>query len=99
MATCCNCGKAWTGVRRSHCPVCHESFNSDSVGDRHRVGDHNDGTRRCLTPTEMNAHGLYVNASGAWANQCDRGDLPRRWPTSLPGARPAPDAPQIAGAA
>ena len=32
------CGKTWTGLRRTHCPSCHETFNSDSAAEKHRVG-------------------------------------------------------------
>ncbi|MFI5687856.1 hypothetical protein [Streptomyces sp. NPDC051636] len=45
------CGKTWTGLRRAHCPACHETFNSDSAADKHRVGKFGDD-RRCLPPTE-----------------------------------------------
>lgn len=45
------CGKQWSGLRRGHCPACHETFNSGTAGDRHRVGT--PGTdRRCLPPVD-----------------------------------------------
>jgi hypothetical protein len=61
------CGKSWTGNRISHCPVCCETFTSEGAGDRHRVGDWNDGTRRCRTPEEMIEAGLALNERGQWA--------------------------------
>jgi hypothetical protein len=47
-----NCGKRWTGLSRSHCPACHETFNSESAADKHRKGSVVDGNRRCIPPTE-----------------------------------------------
>lgn len=46
------CGKSWTGLRRAHCPVCHETFNSDSAADKHRRGAFG-VDRRCLPPAEV----------------------------------------------
>lgn len=45
------CGKEWTGLRREHCPACHETFNSTSAGDLHRRGEHGPD-RRCLNPAD-----------------------------------------------
>lgn len=45
------CGKTWTGLRRAHCAVCCETFNSDSAADKHRVGKPG-VDRRCLPPAE-----------------------------------------------
>jgi hypothetical protein len=46
------CGKSWTGLRRSHCPVCHETFNSDSAADKHRTGKPGID-RRCVDPATV----------------------------------------------
>lgn len=43
------CGKTWTGLRRAHCPTCHQTFNSDSAADKHRVGKHGPD-RHCVDP-------------------------------------------------
>lgn len=46
------CGKTWTGLRRAHCPSCHETFNSDSAAEKHRVG--RPGVdRRCVDPATV----------------------------------------------
>lgn len=50
----------------SHCTVCHETFRSNYVGDRHRVGEFEPDTRRCLTPDEMRARGWVPDARGRW---------------------------------
>lgn len=45
------CGKTWTGLRRSHCPSCHETFNSETAAEAHRRGRF--GTdRRCIPPAD-----------------------------------------------
>lgn len=64
------CGKTWSGQRREHCPACCETFNSAAAGDMHRVGGHDDGTRRCLTADEMNAAGMFERA-GVWYSKAD----------------------------
>jgi hypothetical protein len=43
------CGKTWTGLRRAHCPACHETFNSDSAAEKHRKGKPGPD-RHCLPP-------------------------------------------------
>ena len=45
------CGKTWTGVTRSHCPACHETFNSEYAAEKHRAGKPGID-RRCLPPAE-----------------------------------------------
>ncbi|WP_407563353.1 hypothetical protein [Streptomyces sp. 184] len=47
------CGKTWTGNRRAHCPAegCHETFNSDSAAEKHRVGKPGID-RHCISPAE-----------------------------------------------
>ena len=67
--TCHTCGRT-DGNRTQHCVSCHQSFNSTTAGDTHRVGDH--GTRqgpnrrRCLTPDEMRHKGMTQNPQGVW---------------------------------
>lgn len=46
------CGKTWTGLRRAHCPACHETFNSDSAAEKHRVGRPGID-RRCVDPATV----------------------------------------------
>lgn len=43
------CGSTWTGLRRAHCPACHETFNSDSAADKHRTGKYG-VDRHCIPP-------------------------------------------------
>lgn len=57
-----SCGKHWTGLSRSHCPDCHETFNSESAADRHRKGSFADGSRRCVPPAEAR----LVAAEHSW---------------------------------
>ena len=47
-----SCGKQWTGLRRSHCPACHETFNSEYAAEKHRVGPFGGG-RKCAPPDEV----------------------------------------------
>lgn len=67
--TCHTCGRT-DHNHVQHCVACHQSFNSTTAGDMHRVGDH--GTRqgpnrrRCLTPDEMRHNGMTQNPQGAW---------------------------------
>lgn len=46
------CGKTWTGLRRAHCPACHETFNSDSAAEKHRIGKPGID-RRCTDPASV----------------------------------------------
>ena len=41
------CGRWWTGVERSHCGGCHETFTGLTAFERHRKG------LRCNPPTEV----------------------------------------------
>lgn len=70
------CGKSWTGQSKSHCPVCHRTFSGDWAGDRHRVGEWDDGTRRCLTDEEMTKLGLESRA-GTWFRMRTPAELAR----------------------
>lgn len=64
--TCARCGGTWSGLRAEHCDTCHQTFNSTAPGDQHRVGDHHDRSRRCLTVAEMEDRGMARNARGLW---------------------------------
>jgi hypothetical protein len=51
-----------TGV--CECAGCGERFKSVTSFDRHRTGPQD--ARRCLSPAEMRARGMSVNAHGQW---------------------------------
>lgn len=55
------CGKSWTGLRKEHCPACHETFSSTRAGDLHRRGEFG-VDRRCVNPAEA---GLILT-KGVW---------------------------------
>lgn len=59
--------KMLTG-NRNQCQVCKEYFNSNSPFDKHRTGKYG-VNRRCLTPDEMIAKGMSVNAAGFWITE------------------------------
>jgi hypothetical protein len=50
---------------RNQCQGCKGYFNSSYAFDKHRRGEHGHD-RRCLTPEEMLAKGMSVNADGYW---------------------------------
>jgi len=50
---------------RCQCCACGDYFGSDSVFDRHRVGQHGVG-RRCLSAAEMSALGWTRSRRGFW---------------------------------
>lgn len=57
---------------RCQCAGCGEYFTRTSSFDKHRTGRHANpgewlGTRRCLTPEEMEAKGMSHNADGVWS--------------------------------
>lgn len=70
MKATCHCGAEWGGFRTSHCTACHQTFNSDAAGDKHRVGEHHLSTgpnrRRCRTEAEMLDLGMSRNERGHW---------------------------------
>ncbi|GAB2696768.1 FDXHR family putative zinc-binding protein [Kitasatospora kifunensis] len=47
-----SCGGWWTGLGRSHCASCHETFSGESAAGRHRVGAHG-VDRRCMDPATV----------------------------------------------
>jgi hypothetical protein len=55
------CGKSWTGLRKEHCPACHETFSGTSAGNLHRRGDFGID-RRCTDPADA---GLVLT-EGVW---------------------------------
>ena len=48
------------------CGECGEYFNSVSAFDKHRTGNFEDKSRRCLTPAELRGKGWLHNARGLW---------------------------------
>lgn len=51
-------------MRREHCGDCHQTFNSQYAGDKHRMGDWSDkNPRRCLDEAEMAALGMFERDS------------------------------------
>ena len=51
--------------QRNQCQGCKQYFNSNTAFDMHRIGKHGHG-RRCMTPEEMQAKGISLNATGFW---------------------------------
>lgn len=45
------CGNTWTGNTRSHCPACHETFNSETAAGLHRGGQY--PKRFCIHPKRI----------------------------------------------
>jgi len=96
MTTCSKCGKQWSGHKIEHCVAanCHQSFASTTAGEKHRVGKHDvtegPDRRRCLTPDEMLARGMVLNAVGLWtvAAPLDRPHYRSKEPTVPTTARP-----------
>lgn len=60
------CGKSWTGPTRAHCGACHETFNSESLADKHRKGPF--PGRHCDTA------GMRQDEAGIW--RAIRDDMP-----------------------
>lgn len=59
------CGRSWTGASRSHCPACHETFNSDWAAEKHRTG--RPGVdRRCVPPAEAGLVGVEQAWGVCW---------------------------------
>lgn len=65
-ADCPDCRITWAGSKPEHCAACHETFTGTEAGNRHRLGDWNDDSRRCLNAEEMRAAGLGQNDRGIW---------------------------------
>jgi len=54
---------------RNQCPGCSLYFNSSYAFDKHRLGDHQLGTRACLSVAAMAAKGMILNAAGFWCGK------------------------------
>lgn len=50
---------------RNQCPTCGELFTRTSVFDKHRTGKFG-VSRRCLTPDEMEARGMFRGEDQFW---------------------------------
>ncbi|MFK0182025.1 hypothetical protein ACIQVR_39445 [Streptomyces xanthochromogenes] len=59
------CGKTWTGLRRAHCPICHETFNSDSAAEKHRRGNYGID-RHCLPPADAGLVAVELPWGTCW---------------------------------
>ena len=57
------------GSRRCICAACNESFNSVLAFEKHRTGDHQKDTRRCLSVGEMYEKGMRENDEGYWVSK------------------------------
>ena len=64
------CGKSWSGQSRTHCPSCHETFNSDSVANRHRKGAFG-VDRRCIPPAEAGLVAVECSWGVCWHRRRD----------------------------
>jgi len=62
------------GSNLCQCGECGAYFRSPSAFDKHRTGGQE--ARTCLTPDEMRAVGMVVNAAGFWVGQALDGE---RW--------------------
>lgn len=77
MGRCGHCGATFAG-RQNHCTLCHETFASETAGDAHRVGPYDPPARRCLTPDEMTAKGLWIDDRGIWHGRATTSGVPAR---------------------
>lgn len=67
MATHGKCGKSWTGMNRSHCGACHETFNSEYLFNKHRSGPYDPpGLRKCASHEEMLDKQWRLKDNGIW---------------------------------
>lgn len=57
--------KAKVSGDRNQCSGCGALFNSTAAFEKHRHGDFG-VDRRCMTPEEMRAKKMEVNAAGYW---------------------------------
>jgi hypothetical protein len=64
---------------RNQCQGCKQYFNSVTAFDKHRVGEHG-VDRRCRTPEEMTALGMFVNHAGFWITEKYDGHMDTRSP-------------------
>lgn len=61
------CGRSWSGLTRSHCPVCCETFSCDSAADRHRKGSFG-VDRRCVDPATVGLVAVEKPWGRMWQN-------------------------------
>lgn len=52
------------GSMRNQCTACGLLFGGLTAFERHRVGDFTDGSRRCLTLSELQARKMVVSPDG-----------------------------------
>lgn len=50
----------------NQCAGCGEYFNSTFAFDKHRVGEHQNNKRTCLTRMGMEAIGMFEGEDGFW---------------------------------
>lgn len=62
------CGKAWTGGRREHCPRCHETFNSTWAADQHRRKTKK-GKRICIHPLSVDLVPVEYSWGTCWQDE------------------------------
>lgn len=70
LHTCSICGQRFLPTV-GHCSGgrwggCCRSFRSGRDGDDHRIGDFNDGSRRCMTDDELRERGWVQEPDGYW---------------------------------
>lgn len=61
------CGRSWSGLSRSHCPVCCRTFSCDSAADRHRKGLYGGG-RHCVDPATVGLVARQMPWGEMWQN-------------------------------
>ena len=59
---------------KNQCSSCDVYFNSNTAFDMHRTGKHG-LNRRCRTPEEMLALGMFINIYGYWVSEPMRKDF------------------------
>lgn len=51
---------------RNQCPTCGEYFSTTKAFERHRVGNFDKKTRRCLSVSEIRAYPMRKDSKGFW---------------------------------
>jgi hypothetical protein len=70
------------------CRLCGQVFRSERPFKRHRVGEYEPNTRRCLTAAELQTRGYVQNARGVWQFALRKFGT-RRAPSVTPRQAPA----------
>lgn len=65
VVECARCDKWWAGTGPHHCGKCHRTFTSLSAFDKHRDGNHANGTRHCVEPQKVGLE-LTARAYPCW---------------------------------